>query len=918
MLPGQALGYRSPQTRWQVIDTDTVKVIFPAGMTYQANRIANVVHQMARNYPIETTASLRKTPVILQNETSISNGYVGFGPYRSEFYLQPFQNPFQLGGLAWEDLLAIHEYRHVQQLSATSQGLSKLALDLFGQNAYTAMVHLAIPDWYLEGDAVISETALTKQGRGRLASFTRGFRDKLRHGEPWRYGLLRNGSFRTWLPNEYPLGFMICDYARKTWGQPVLDKALQEGAAYKPLFYSFSGALKKETGRTTRDLYADAMASYQAEWSSDQGQRIVIDTVMVNREGWLAPNEYRDYRFPSVDSSGNIYAAITRFDQISGIYRIGPDGDMKHLVGLGTQQEPYFSMGGGKLAWTEIRINPRWLREDKSVIVTYDLEKGKKRQITSRGKYFTPAMDPSGEQIAAVFTDSLGGHSLRILDARSGAVMNILPNPENYFFAYPVWSGDSGGVLTTARDLSGKMTILRVDPESGTFEPVVPWSYYVYGRPVELDGWVFASANFGETDHVLGFSPDEHIPYRLTDGPGFFYSPAYDPTGKSFIVSEFTIYGHRLRRVPADRRNWRTIGMSSGVKDFFAVDDEHDILASAPQDTYPQRKYASWSSPLNFHSLNLTLDDPVYELEILSENLLSTTGLSMGYRYNRNFQSHGPFAELTISTWYPELTLGYTGIFRNTSDRNDRRYNLSQNTFDAGVRLPFHFSPGVFNQVFSASSNVSVGVARFSQGANTSRTRIAYLNHSLLIYNAKRRALQHAISPFAQSIRIGYAHSIDSLSLQQFTVTSDFSFPGISRNDALILQFDFVRESTGNDLQLGENFVFSRGYNASENDWAVRFGVNYHFPLLYPDIGIGGIVFFKRLRAKPFFDYTELSFESNRTALRSAGSEFLFDIRIFNVQDLTFGVRWARLLNSELPSGIRRDNFEFFIPLARL
>jgi hypothetical protein len=72
------------------------------------------------------------------------------------------------------------------------------------------------------------------------------------------------------------------------------------------------------------------------------------------------------------------------------------------------------------------------------------------------------------------------------------------------------------------------------------------------------------------------------------------------------------------------------------------------------------------------------------------------------------------------------------------------------------------------------------------------------------------------------------------------------------------------------------------------------------------------------VRAKPFFDYTQLSFEGNHTYLRSAGSEFLFDVSVFNVQEFTFGLRWARLLNENLEPGIKKNMFELFIPLDRL
>jgi hypothetical protein len=36
---------------------------------------------------------------VLQNQTTISNAYVGLGPFRSEFFLTPAQNSFELGSL---------------------------------------------------------------------------------------------------------------------------------------------------------------------------------------------------------------------------------------------------------------------------------------------------------------------------------------------------------------------------------------------------------------------------------------------------------------------------------------------------------------------------------------------------------------------------------------------------------------------------------------------------------------------------------------------------------------------------------------------------------------------------------------------------------------------------------------------------
>jgi len=917
-LHSQSLGYRSPGIKWQVMETDTVKVIYPLGLSHKAQRIADVVHQMARSFPIETPAKLRKTSIILQNETSISNGYVGFGPYRSEFYLQPQQNPFLLGGLPWEDLLAIHEYRHVQQLSATNVGLSNLLFSLFGENAYTGMVHLAVPDWYIEGDAVISETALTNQGRGRLAAFTSAFQHKLSKGQMWRYDLLRNGSFKIWLPNEYSLGYLLCNYGRDSFGQEQWDQVIQDAAAYKGLFYSFSKSLKNISGLNTKDFYSKAMDRYRAKWKLLSEGSVDYPSIEMDKQSWSKEQKYRDYKYPTVDGTGQVYTIINRLDKINAIYKIKTDGTIKHVVGLGSQHESYFSMGGDRLAWSEIRIHPRWIREDRSVIMVYDLKKKSKKQITTKGKYFTPGLDASGKKVAALFTDSLGYHNLHILDAASGKVLNVLPNPQNYYFAYPTWSADNQKVLTTARDGEGRMSLMYVDIMTGEMNVIVHWSQHVFGRPVQYDNWIYVTTNIAETDHVFAFNPDEGIPYQVTKGSHFYYSPSYDPLNDEIVCGEFGVFGNRLKRVSANVRNWKAMNMGRGDKDFNRLGSETDILKNLPSNSYTSRKYSSWTSPINLHSANVTLDDPVYEIELLSENLLSTVGLSGGYRYNRNIKSYGPFVNLTLSKWYPELTLGYTGTYRKVRDQNDKEYSLRQNTLDAGVRFPFQFTSGTFNQYLSASSNISVGVVKLVPEENTNRSRIAFLNHSILLYNAKRRAFQHEVPQFAQRVRAGFAHSIDTLSIEQFSVTSDFSFPGLAPNHALILQMDYVRESTANDISLGESFVFSRGYNALENDRAIRFGVNYHFPLIYPDFGVGGIFFLKRIRAKPFFDFTELSFEGDKTFLRSAGSEFFFDLKVFNVQEFTFGFRWARLLNENLEPALNRNMFELFVPLDRL
>src|SRR6188768_2519691 len=127
----QQFGGNPPSHQWKQINTDSARVIFPAGLDSQANRVASIVHYLAANQPGKLGERLRKINIVLQNQTTIPNGYVQLGPYRSEFFLTPDMNSFSQGTIPWTDQLSLHEYRHVQQFNNFHNGLSSLMQTLF-------------------------------------------------------------------------------------------------------------------------------------------------------------------------------------------------------------------------------------------------------------------------------------------------------------------------------------------------------------------------------------------------------------------------------------------------------------------------------------------------------------------------------------------------------------------------------------------------------------------------------------------------------------------------------------------------------------------------------------------------------------------------------------------------------------------
>jgi len=149
-ISAQHFGGNPPSLKWRQINTDTVRVIFPAGLEAQGQRVSDIVHYLNR-YTRSSIGNLQqKVNIVLQNQTLESNGFVQLGPFKSEFYLAPPPSPLELGSLQWEEQLALHEYRHVLQNMNFRQGISKVFAYLGGELGQAAVTNIAVPNWFWE------------------------------------------------------------------------------------------------------------------------------------------------------------------------------------------------------------------------------------------------------------------------------------------------------------------------------------------------------------------------------------------------------------------------------------------------------------------------------------------------------------------------------------------------------------------------------------------------------------------------------------------------------------------------------------------------------------------------------------------------------------------------------------------------
>ena len=108
-LQAQEFGGNPPSVKWNQINISAGRIIFPTTLNLQGQRVASIVDLLYKDTSTSIGTTRKTINIVLQNLTTIANGYVALAPWRSEFLLSPATDNFELGTLASTDNLAIHE-----------------------------------------------------------------------------------------------------------------------------------------------------------------------------------------------------------------------------------------------------------------------------------------------------------------------------------------------------------------------------------------------------------------------------------------------------------------------------------------------------------------------------------------------------------------------------------------------------------------------------------------------------------------------------------------------------------------------------------------------------------------------------------------------------------------------------------------
>ena len=200
------------------------------------------------------------------------------------------------------------------------------------------------------------------------------------------------------------------------------------------------------------------------------------------------------------------------------------------------------------------------------------------------------------------------------------------------------------------------------------------------------------------------------------------------------------------------------------------------------------------------------------------------------------------------------------------------------------------------------------------------RISYSYLSNFFTISNQVQKAPQNIYPRFAQTLSLGFKTALTRYSGSQFVANGNVFLPGILKNHNIVFNGGYLIKDTAAGINFSSGFPFSRGYQAENLHQMLKFGVNYHVPLLYPDAGFANIIYLLRVRANLFYDHTQINdFTTNRNKFtanfRSAGAEVYFDTKWWNEAPVTLGFRYSYLLDKDLFGGTGNNRWEFILPV---
>lgn len=906
--------YQFPtSTNWVKIKTENYQIVVPKENENEGQRVANLLQYVYEPVCKTLFAKPKRYTLILSNQNVEANGYVMLSPRKSEWYNNPPQSGL-LGTGEWYQLLAVHEGRHMVQYDKFNRGFTRFMSVFLGQYAPSILPNITIPGWFWEGDAVVTETALSNTGRGRIPSFDMPLRTILLSDKNYSYYKSYLGSYKDYTPNNYLLGYHLVSYVRRTFPVNTWSKVTNISAGMSFFPPTFSLALAHYAKKGTVGTYKNAMTDLKEQWTKQLDSIKLSDfkTVKTNRKRC-----WTNYSFPQYLSDSSIVAQKYGFDHPYQLVKINADGKEKKLLQFMPIDLVRMSPQKNKIVWAETLPDIRWGNRNYASIMSYDLVSGKKKRITRKTRFFAPVLSHDGNRIAAVEFTNERQCAIVIIDAQTGGGIAHLPNPSNDFISTPCWSQNDSFVVFTHQGFVGKALSIQ-STVNGILQTLIPYGTEDIGQPMFYNNYVVYNSAYSGIDNIYAINVRNKQRFQLVSAKFGSFNPGFNKAGSKMIFTNYNSLGDEIGLIETDSIQWIPL---SAIKDgsikyyepIIKQEQGANILVDSliPKKTYPVEKYAPAGHLLNFHSWQLIPLGPFLNLMAMSNDKLNTTSIVADFNYDLNEMMFGVGFEAAYAGLFPVFEVGAGTHDRSalylSSNFKDTLTNIwNEKNLSVGAYIPLDLSRGVYYRqliVGAKMSYLKVNGKIVIQDYNPGDGEFLPLKLYLKFTNAKYGSHRDLYPPFAQIISINnYQTPFKSdYNGQMLSAQGDFYFPGFMKHHSIKISAAYEKQTIQNYTFQSE-LLFPRGYTFQFFPEFKRMSIDYSMPLFYTHFNIGPFVYIKRFKSTFFYDYgygnneikTDIQ-EFNSTGLTVTMEFVPFSLPL----SLDFGIRTTYLIDQD-------------------
>lgn len=487
-------------------------------------------------------------------------------------------------------------------------------------------------------------------------------------------------------------------------------------------------------------------------------------------------------------------------------------------------------------------------------------------------------------------------------------------------------SFDESGTRIIAVGIANEgATLVEFDLKTKAYTQLLEWIPQQIERPIYDKNDVIFKAHANGIDNIYRLESTKNTVSPLTNVRYGAFNPAIDRTNQALLFNQYQADGYRISTIPLDRTP-RSSPLKKGELPFKPTRRLlADFQPKTTKDTtevkiWPSRRYNEVKNLVNFHSLSFSDGDPTdlsnFRTGIywLSDDLLNTTQIRLGYDYDPDIRSHNYGASLSYQRYFPKFSVSYrhrgqigTARMQHSDSLLALRWREQVTSLKMDIPLVFYRLNQVYTTGISMGTNYTHRY-RLNRPELEERFpgQVTFPMSYLLYANRNNRRSTLDLAPrWGQNLSVTYRHLpfSDKLRGQAFSFRSAFYFPGIRRNHSLRVRYNY-QSMDGMYAGLNEIPLVSGFDQLAPSRVRNTLLLDYRMPFAYPDWSLGPLAFIKRVKGGFFADFENIGHGAPLQP-RTYGAELRMDMNLLRYYLPLFDMG-ARLVLTSDSSAPRR------------